>query len=56
MRKGDEISKRYRVGMYICILKDNGQLYVYNSDPSRLNWPPDAKQLVSERVSIRSSI
>ncbi|KAF2818099.1 hypothetical protein CC86DRAFT_389181 [Ophiobolus disseminans] len=47
IRRGHEISDRYKVGVWICILKDNGQLYVYNSDPTRPNWPPTREQLAS---------
>jgi hypothetical protein len=46
MRRGHEISTRYNVGVWICIRKENGQFYIYNSDPTRTDWPPSCEQLV----------
>ncbi|CAN9171969.1 unnamed protein product [Alternaria alternata] len=48
LRRGHEISDRYNVGVWLCIQKSNGQLYIYNSDPARQDWPPSSTQLTSE--------
>ncbi|RYO14817.1 hypothetical protein AA0111_g11901 [Alternaria arborescens] len=45
LRRGHEISDRYNVGVWLCIQKSNGQLYIYNSDPARRDWPPSSTQL-----------
>ena len=42
LRRGHEISDRYNVGVWLCIQKSNGQLYIYNSDPGRRDWPHGA--------------
>ncbi|KAF2843834.1 hypothetical protein T440DRAFT_559905 [Plenodomus tracheiphilus IPT5] len=47
IRRGHEISSRYKVAVWICIQKENGQLYVYDSDPTRSDWPPSSAQLQS---------
>jgi hypothetical protein len=47
--RGHEISSRYKVAVWICIQKENGQLYVYNSDPTRSDWPPSSIQLVGNQ-------
>lgn len=51
IRRGHEISERYNVGVYICILKENGQYYVYDSHPAKANWPPTSSQLVGFNTS-----
>lgn len=51
IRRGHEISERYDVGVYICILKENGQYYVYNSHPTKANWPPTSSHLVGLKTS-----
>ncbi|KAJ6280856.1 hypothetical protein J3E71DRAFT_241135 [Bipolaris maydis] len=48
IRRGHEISDRYKVGIWLCIQKNNGQLYIYNSDPKRSDWPPSSAQLTRE--------
>lgn len=53
IRRGHEISSRYKVAVWICIQKDNSQLYVYNSDPTRVDWPPSSTQLVGNQSSCR---
>jgi hypothetical protein len=55
LRRGHEISDRYNVGVWLCIQKSNGQLYIYNSDPARPDWPPSSTQLVGCRNSCRRS-
>ncbi|KAF1967668.1 hypothetical protein BU23DRAFT_572982 [Bimuria novae-zelandiae CBS 107.79] len=54
IRRGHEISERYSVGVYICILKENGQYYVYNSHPTKANWPPTSSHLVGLKTSPNS--
>lgn len=51
IRRGHEISDRYKVGVWICIQKDNGQLYIYNSSPTRIDWPPSSTQLAGYGTS-----
>lgn len=51
IRRGHEISDRYKVGIWLCIQKNNGQLYIYNSDPKRSDWPPSSAQLVSYYIT-----
>jgi hypothetical protein len=53
IRRGHEISSRYEVAVWICIQKDNGQLYVYNSNPTRSDWPPSSTQLVGHQNPFR---
>jgi hypothetical protein len=45
IRRGNEISDRYNVDVWICIFR-NGQYYIYNSNPSKQDWPPTMAQLV----------
>lgn len=54
IRRGHEISERYNVGVYVCILKENGQYYVYNSHPTKNDWPPTSSQLVGIKSSLIS--
>ena len=56
LRRGHEISDRYNVGVWLCIQKSNGQLYIYNSDPARPDWPPSSTQLVGCRDSCHMSL
>lgn len=51
IRRGHEISHGYNVGVYVCILKENGQYYVYNSHPTKADWPPTSSQLVGLKNS-----
>ena len=53
IRRGHEISSQYKVAVWICIQKDNGQIHVYNSDPTRSDWPPSSTQLVGSQSSRR---
>ena len=46
IRRSHEISSRYKVAVWICIQKEHGQLYVYNSSPIRSDWPPSSTQVV----------
>jgi hypothetical protein len=56
LRRGNEISSRYNVAVWICIRKQDGQLYIYNSDPNHTHWPPSFEQLVGFCVGLISSI
>jgi hypothetical protein len=47
IRRGNDLSQIYEVAVYVCICKENGQYYIYNSNPTRPDWPPSSEQLVS---------
>jgi hypothetical protein len=53
IRRGHEISDKYKVEVWLCIQKSNGQLYIYNSAPTRSDWPPSSTQLVGHQTSRR---